>query len=181
MGFDAACALQFVIFWEWNLVYPTVEFPTPLIYSLLIYHSLCAGLRFFCSQYKERLVIWFLHDFQPPIIEMISSWGRALSLAILTLNVTRIVAINWGSLGSDIENGVDGVVSSVEGAASQLIGDLESDFQDFESAVESELSKALVDSNGTLAQFTMGYQTYVMTPIAPTIEILLMLKTEHHR
>ena len=25
--------------------YPTVEFPTLLIYSLLIYHSLCAGFR----------------------------------------------------------------------------------------------------------------------------------------
>jgi hypothetical protein len=45
--FDYACALQLAIFGEWNLAYPTVEFPTLLIYSLLIYHSLCAGLRFF--------------------------------------------------------------------------------------------------------------------------------------
>jgi hypothetical protein len=112
---------------------------------------------------------------------MISSWGQALRLAILTLNVTRIVAINWGSLGSDIENGVDGVVSSIESEASQLIGDLENDFKTFESAVETELSKALVNSNGTLAQFTMGYQTYVMTLITPALQILLMLKTEHHR
>jgi hypothetical protein len=112
---------------------------------------------------------------------MISSWRQALSLVILILNVTRIVAINWGSLGSDIENGADGVVSSIEGEASQLIGDLESDFETFESAVETELSKALVNSNGTLAQFTMGYQTYAMTPITPTIEVSLMLKSEHHR
>jgi hypothetical protein len=139
------------------------------------------GFFFFCSQYEERLVIWFLHDFQPPIVEMISSWRQALSLAILTLNVTRIVAINWGSLGSDIENGVDGVVSSIEGEASQLIGDLESDFKTFESAVETELLKAFVNSNGTLAQFAMGYQTYVMTLVTLAIQISLMLKTERHR
>jgi hypothetical protein len=111
---------------------------------------------------------------------MISSWRQALSLVILIFNVPRIVAINWGSLGSDIENGADGVVSSIEGEASQLIGDLESDFQAFEKALESELSKALVDSNGTLAQFTMGYQTYALTPMAPPIEISLTVKTEHH-
>jgi hypothetical protein len=88
--------------------------------------------------------------------------GQALSVAILTLNVTSVVAINWGAIGSDIENGAGSVVSSIEGGASQLIGDLENEFQTFETAVESELSKALVDSNGTLAQFTMGYQTYAM-------------------
>jgi hypothetical protein len=135
--------------------------------------------RFFSSQFEERLVIWFLPNFQPPIIEMISSWGQALSLAILTLNITRVVGINWGDLGSDIENGVDGIVSSVEGEASQLIGDLEGDFQKFESAVASELASALVDSNGTLAQFTLGYQTYALTPMAPTIETSLIVKTEH--
>lgn len=112
---------------------------------------------------------------------MISSWRQVLSLAILTLNATRIVAINWGAIGSDIENGAEGVVSSIEGEASQLIGDLENDFNSFESEVATELSKALVNSNGTLAQFTMGYQTYAVTPITPTIEILLILKTEHHR
>jgi hypothetical protein len=110
---------------------------------------------------------------------MISSWGQALSLAILTLNITRVVAINWGDLGSDIANGVDGIVSSIEGEASQLIGDLEGDFQKFESAVASELAKALVDSNGTLAQFALGYQTYALTPMAPTMETSLIVKTEH--
>lgn len=46
----------------------------------------------------ERLIIRLLPDSVPPIVEMLSSWGQVLSLAILTLNVTRIVAINWDSL-----------------------------------------------------------------------------------
>jgi hypothetical protein len=111
---------------------------------------------------------------------MLSSWGQALSLAILTLNVTRIVAINWGSIGSDIESGAEGAGSSIEGEASQLIGDLQGDFEHFEQVVESSLSKALVDSDGVLAQFTMGHQTYATRPIAPTIETSLMVNTEHH-
>lgn len=108
---------------------------------------------------------------------MLSSWGQALSLVILTLNVTRIVAVNSGSIGSDIQSST---VSSIEGEASQLVGDLENDFEDFEQAVESELSKALANSDGVLAQFTMGYQTYATRPIAPTKESSLMVNTEHH-
>ena len=99
---------------------------------------------------------------------MRSSWGQVLSLTILTLNITRTVAINWGSIGSDIESGAAGIVSSIEGEASQLVGDLENAFETFESFVEDELSKALVNNNGTLAQFTLGYETYEMRPIVPT-------------
>lgn len=101
-----------------------------------------------------------------------------MSLAILALNVPRITASDWGSIGSDIESGAKGTVSSIDGEASQLIGDLGNEFNSFESAVESELAKSLVDSNGTLAQFTMGYQTYVIRPMAPTMEILLMVGKE---
>ena len=111
---------------------------------------------------------------------MLSSWGHALSLAILTLNVTRIVAINSRSIGSDIESGAEGGLLSIEGEASKLTGDLEGDFKGFEHAVESELSKALVNSDGVLAQFTMGHQTYATRPIAPTMETSLMVNTEHH-
>jgi hypothetical protein len=113
----------------------------------------------------ERLVIRLLPDSVPPIIKMLSSWGQALSLAILTLNVTCIVAINLGS---------------IEGEASRLIGDLQGDFENFEQAVESELSKALVNSDGVLAQFSMGHQTYATRPIAPTMETSLTVNTEHH-
>jgi hypothetical protein len=113
----------------------------------------------------ERLIIRLLPDSVPPIIKMLSSWGQVLSLTILTLNVTCIVAINLGS---------------IEGEASQLIGDLQGDFEKFEQAVESELSKALVNSDGVLAQFSMGHQTYATRPIAPTMETSLMVNTEHH-
>jgi hypothetical protein len=113
----------------------------------------------------ERLIIRLLPDSVPPIIKMLSSWGQALSLAILTLNVTCIVAINLGS---------------IEGEASQLIGDLQGDFEKFEKAVETELSKALVNSDGVLAQFSMEHQTYATRPIAPTMETSLMVNTEHH-
>jgi hypothetical protein len=113
----------------------------------------------------ERLIIRLLPDSMPPIIKMLSSWGQALSLAILTLNVTCIVAINLGS---------------IEGEASRLIGDLQGDFENFEQAVESELSKALVNSDGVLAQFSMGHQTYATRPIAPTMETSLTVNTEHH-
>jgi hypothetical protein len=88
-----------------------------------------------------------------------------LSLAILTLNVTCIVAINLGS---------------IEGEASRLIGDLQGDFENFEQAVKSELSKALVNSDGVLAQFSMEHQAYATRPIAPTMEASLTVNTEHH-
>ena len=101
-------------------------------------------------------------------------------LAILTLNVTRIVAAGWGSVGSDIESGAVGARSSIEGEASKLEGDLEGDFESFEQTVESELSKALVNSDGVLAQFTMGHQTYATRPIAPTMKTSLTVNTEHH-
>jgi hypothetical protein len=113
----------------------------------------------------ERLIIRLLPDSVPPIIKMLSSWGQALSLAILTLNVTCIVAINLGS---------------IEGEASRLIGDLQGDFEDFEQAVQSELSKALAHSDGVLAQFSMEHQTYATRPIAPTMETSLTVNTEHH-
>jgi hypothetical protein len=113
----------------------------------------------------ERLIIRLLPDSVPPIIKMLSSWGQALSLAILTLNVTCIVAINLGS---------------IEGEASRLIGDLQGDFEDFEQAVQSELSKALVNSDGVLAQFSIEHQTYATRPIAPTMETSLTANTEYH-
>ncbi|MCJ1383187.1 hypothetical protein MMC17_006300 [Xylographa soralifera] len=49
--------------------------------------------------------------------------------------------MNWDSVGSEIA------------------GDLRGDLDNFEQAVESELSKALVNSDGVLAQFTMAHQT----------------------
>jgi hypothetical protein len=111
---------------------------------------------------------------------MLSSWGQALSLAILTLNVTRIVAVNWSSIRSDIESGTKSAVSSTESEASQLVGDLDGKFKDFEQDVESDLATALVKSGGVLGQFTMGYQAYAMRPIAPAMETSLMVNTEHH-
>jgi hypothetical protein len=147
----------------------------PLVFVLVFLQPLLIAILL-----PERLIIRLLPDSVPPIIKMLSSWGQALSLAILTLNVTRIVAINWGSIGSDIESGAEGAGSSIEGEASQLIGDLQGDFEHFEQVVESELEKALVDSDGVLAQFTMGHQTYATRPIAPTIETSLMVNTEHH-
>jgi hypothetical protein len=116
----------------------------------------------------------------PPIIKMFSSWAQALSLALLVLNVAGIGAVNWGSIGSEIDSGVDSAVSSIKGEASQLINGLESDFDSFEKAVESELSKALVNSDGVLAQFTMGHQTYATRPMDPSLETALMMKTERH-
>jgi hypothetical protein len=91
---------------------------------------------------------------------MLWSWVQALSLVLLILNVRRIEAVNWGALGSEIDNKTKSAASSISGEASQLVGDLENEFQIFENAVESELSKALADSDGVLAQFTMDYQTY---------------------
>lgn len=88
------------------------------------------------------------------------SWSQALTIGILTLNVTRVVALNFSSIGSDIENGAESVGASIEGEASQLVGGLEGDFDKFETAVESDLVSALANSNGTLAQFTLGHQTY---------------------
>jgi hypothetical protein len=128
----------------------------------------------------ERLIICLSLDPVPPIIEMLSSWGQAFSLTILTLNVTRIVAVNWSSIGSDIESGTKSAVSSIESGASHLIGDLDEKFGNFEQDVESELSAALLKNDGVLDQFTMGYQTYAMRPIAPAMETSLMVNTEHH-
>lgn len=93
---------------------------------------------------------------------MLSSWSQVLSLAILTFNVIHIVA------------------GSIESGIGQLIGDLEDDFDSFEKDVESELEHALGERNGTLAQFTMGYQKYATKPIASTMETSLMVNTEHH-
>ncbi|MCJ1390596.1 hypothetical protein MMC18_003456 [Xylographa bjoerkii] len=90
---------------------------------------------------------------------MLSYWVQAWSLAILTLNVTRTAAINWDSVGTAIESGPKSVASSIDGGLSQLAGDLRGDFDDFEQAVESELSKALANNDGVLAQFTMAHQT----------------------
>ena len=104
---------------------------------------------------------------------MLLSWDQALSLAILTLNITPIIAKNGSSIGSDIESGADGAFLAIEGGASQLVGDLENEFENYKQAVESELSKALVGNNGVLAQFTMEHQTYATRLIVPTMKTSL--------
>ena len=64
------------------------------------------------------------------------------------------------SFGSSIESGVSSVTSSLEG-----------DFNTFKNKVESEVSSLLVGSNGTLAQFSMGVETYATTYILPQIMV----------
>jgi len=91
---------------------------------------------------------------------MVSSWGELLSLALLALNFTHIVAIDWNGIGNEIQGTATSIGSGIEGATSGLVGDLESDFDSFASAVESQLEDALVNSGGIIAQFTMGHEVY---------------------
>jgi hypothetical protein len=129
----------------------------------------------------ERLVIRLSPDSMSPDTKMLSSWCQAWSLVILALNATHIVALNITSIVSDIESTAESLGSSFEGEVSQLVGDLEKGFEDFEQDVESELSKALVNHDGVLAQFALGHQTYAMRLIAPALGTSLMANTGYHR
>jgi len=86
---------------------------------------------------------------------MLSSWGQALRLAIFILNVARSAA----SLGSDIENGYNSIVSTIESGASTVIEGLEQEFDNFKSAVKSEIVKVLNNSDAILGQFPINLQT----------------------
>lgn len=82
----------------------------------------------------------FVPDFAFPSIKMIFSSGQAAFLVVLTLNIPRIAGFNI----TDIEDGVD------------------SDFGKLENDVEDAVKSALHGSDGVLAQFTMGHQSYAM-------------------
>ena len=114
------------------------------------------------------------------MVKMLSYCGQAWSLAIITLLVTRTVAISWDSVGSKIESSPRSIASSIEGDWSRLVGDLRGELDKFEQAVESELSDALVNSDGVLAQFTMAHQTYATRSMAPAMKASLTMNTEHH-
>ena len=85
-----------------------------------------------------------------------------LSLAILTLNVTRKVAINLRSIEDDLTEALDYALKKVD------------------HAVWSELSKDLVNNDGILENFTMEHQTYLTRPIAPFMKTSLIVKIENH-
>ena len=91
---------------------------------------------------------------------MLPFHGQVSTLAMMLLSVARTLATNGNSIGSNIDSGIDGLVSSAEGEGTQLVGDLDGDFDKFESEVESELIGALRNSSGNLAQFTIGHETY---------------------
>ena len=94
---------------------------------------------------------------------MLCSLFQWIPLAILTLDVIHIGAADLVKFG--IGSSVDGVVASAEGESTQLVGDLEGDFDKFENEVESKLIKALRNSSGTLAQLTIEHEAYAMSPV----------------
>jgi hypothetical protein len=79
-----------------------------------------------------------------------------LSLALVS---TCVGAIDWDSIGTDIDNGLEGAISSIGGEADTLLKDIAGDFKAFEGKIESALIGALNNHDGVLDQFTMGHQT----------------------
>jgi len=81
---------------------------------------------------------------------MLLSWAEIFSLAVITLNVPRLVA---GLSMASIEGDADNFFGTVEKG-------IEDDFGDFVNEVESDLVSDLADDlaarGGILGQFTMG-------------------------
>ena len=69
-------------------------------------------------------------------------------------------------MGSKVESSSRSAESSIDSDWNGLVGDVRGELDTFEQAVKTELSKALNDSNGVLAQFNMAYQTYAIRPTA---------------
>jgi hypothetical protein len=69
---------------------------------------------------------------------MLSSWYKVLSLAALTLHISRVKA----TFESIVEDGL----------------------HDFEDVVEHALTEALDNTDGVLAHWTLAYSTYAMEP-----------------
>jgi len=106
-------------------------------------------------------------------------WKQTFNIIIIFLSIPGVLAISWGSIGSSIDSGAESAASSIEGKGSQLVGDLEGDFNTFKNAVESKLSSALANSDGVLAQFTMGHQTYAISSSPPIMNTLLIVSIGH--
>ena len=106
-------------------------------------------------------------------------WKQTFNIIIIFLGVPAVLAISWGSIGSGIDSGAESAASSIGSKGSQLVGDLEGNFDTFENAVESQLSSALANNDGVLAQFTMGHQTYATRSSPPIMNTLLIVSIGH--
>jgi hypothetical protein len=105
---------------------------------------------------------------------------QACSLAIIALLITRIVAIGLETVGSKVESSPRSLISDIGAGIDGIIGDIKGDFGKLEQDVESEIAKALVNSDGVLGQFTMAYQTYATRSIAPDVKASLTMDAESH-